>query len=697
MKWLYRNSEKKLLKTKGLMHLRHIGFFILLSSSTGIAQCFNAPDLIIVNAHIITINPQQPTASAIAIRAGLIQAIGDEEEIVALIPENCPVQWIDAGGYTILPGFNDAHCHWLSWREHICDAPDEQFTEYPSLEDIMDTLSANGWTSISELNFGRPDLIPEHLENAMALEANGNLNVRLNGYWGTYDNMDLIAILQNYGYEPGHTFSPRIRTPGVKMYVDDPFGTMDIMDQTTCTQLVTTAHAAGYQVAAHCVNQSAVGKIITAYESVLGGGDNSAYRHRIEHAVKVSNTQFQRMEDKGIVASIQLMGPPDWPEQNTFQTYISNNNTDYVLRWRDFVESGIPVVGSTDAPFNNTVCEYSPFRVIYEAVTRIGYLDHMHAPWELDQRISIENGLRLLTINGAWVTKEENVKGSLETGKYADLTIVSMDPLSVSDPQELLAIQSLLTMVGGSIEYCHPLFDGLCEPVTAFRVDTTIVTVSNYVDDQRPGQAFDMDVESIWSAGDFPPQYIQIDLLKNTELHHVEMVIAQFPEGFTLHSLSATQHGESQNMEELHSFSGVTMDDQVLTYQFEPTNNTFRYLRIETLQSPSWVAWKEIRLYKEGSSSAQHASQNIVSLKVFPNPAIHGITLELDLSTAQKDLKIRVLTTDGRFVSHMHSGFLSPGKHQFCIDQETLEKVSKGSLLLIVEGEEYFRVARIVR
>lgn len=653
--------------------------------------------MVIVNAHIITMNPSLPVAYALAIRDGLIQAVGEEEDIIALMSEDCPVLWIDAGGYTILPGFNDAHCHWLSWREHICDTPEEQFTTYPPLEDIMDTLSLNGWTSISELNFGRPDIIPEHLQNAMALESNGDLNVRINGYWGTYDNTDLIGVLQNYGYEPGHVFSDRIRAPGVKMYVDDPFGTMDIMTQATCIQLVGEAHQAGYQVAAHCVNQSAVGKILTAYESALGTSNNSAYRHRIEHAVKVSDTQFQRMENKGIVASVQLMGPPDWPEQNTFQTYISNNNTDFILRWKDFVESNIPTVGSTDAPFNNTVCAYSPFRVIYQAITRIGYLDRLHAQWELDQRIAIEEGLKLLTINGAWVTKEENVKGSLETGKYADLTLVSADPLSVSDPQELLEIRSLMTMVGGTMEYCNGSFPMLCQPATAFRVDSTIVTVSGYLDDQRPGQAFDMNNETIWNAGDLPPQFIQIDLLKNTRLDRIELVVAQFPSGFTLHRLSGAQHGSSQNMEELHTFGGVTEDDQLLSFNFNPLNRTFRYLRISTLQSPSWVAWKEIRLYKEGASSTHEEAKNIAHVNVFPNPSEYGITVELELRTAQEDLDIRLVSTDGRLVANMHSGFLSQGKHLFSIEQEILDRAGDGNLLLIVKGEEYFGVVKVAR
>lgn len=658
-----------------------------LSHSVSSAQCGNTPDLVIANAHIITMNPAQPVANTLAIRDGHIQSIGDFEDILSLIPEGCPVNWIDAGGYTVLPGFNDAHSHWLSWPEHICDAPGQQQTTYPDLATIMDTLTLHGWTSISELNFGRPDLIPEHLQHAMELEANGDLHVRINGYWGTYDDVAMINVLQNYGYEPGHAFSDRIRAPGVKIYVDDPFGTTDIMDQATCTQLVSAAHQAGYQVAAHCVNQPAVGKILNAYESALGTSNNSTIRHRVEHAVKVSDSQFQRMENKGILASFQLMGPPDWPDQNTFQTYISNSNTSYILRWKDFVQSNIPIVGSTDAPFNNTVCDYSPFRVIYQAVTRKGYIDRTHASWELNQRINIEDALKLLTIDGAWATKEEAVKGSLQQGKYADLTLVSADPLSVGAPEELLDIHSWLTMVGGEIEYCSPNAPFPCQPAIAFVVDTMLVTVSQYVQGLAPGNALDGNLETNWLAGDYPPQYIQLDLLKNTELDRIELVVDQFPDGFTRHQVLGAQDGHSLELESLHEFAGNTSSLQTLSYNFQEANDAFRYVRIATIVSPSWVSWREIRLYSKGSTATYDVNKDTMSLKVYPNPASNELTVDLYLDHAVDDASITFITMDGKTSVRKYLGDLPAGQHMILIEPGYLSTLGWGNALMIFNAE----------
>ena len=671
---------------------------LMVDSNVFFAQCSDAPDLVITNAHIITMNPLQPEANTIAIRDGLIQAIGDVEEIINIMPQGCPVSWIDAGGFTLLPGFNDSHCHWMSWPEHLCDAPGQEETTYPPLDEIMDTLSLHGWTSISELNFGRPDIIPEHLQHALELEANGDLNVRINGYWGTYDHTDLIDVLQQYGYEPGHAFSDRIRAPGVKIYVDDPFGTMDIMDQSTCTSLVSYAHNAGYQVAAHAVNQSAVEKILYAYESALGGMNNYTAKHRIEHVVKVSNDQFNRMEEKGIVASFQLMGPPDWPEQNTFQTYISNSNTPFILRWKDFTQSNIPLAGSTDAPFNNTVCDYSPFRAIYQAVTRIGYLDRTHAPWELNQRITIADALKLFTVDGAWVTKEEAVKGNLMPGKYADLTIVNADPLSVSIPEELLDIKSLMTMVGGEIEYCHDNYPVFCQPGYAFLVDTMLVIVSHYTDDGKPVQAFDKNEETIWNAGDYPPQSILVDLLHDTPLEKVEMVVSQFPSGFTRHRLFGAVDGQSMNPEMLQEFAGITADPQILSYTFQPNNRTFRYLTMSTLESPSWVAWREIRIFKEGSTSVGSISESKdFRARLFPNPSSQQLFVEITLPEFTPELTLTFTTVDGRFSFNMTLGPMDAGAHMVEVDPENLQLLGSGPLLLVMKTAKYTAVTKMIR
>jgi hypothetical protein len=240
---------------------------------------------------------------------------------------------------------------------------------------------------------------------------------------------------------------------GVKFYADDAFGTADIITPSQLLALVQRAHSDGWQIAVHAVNESGVEMTLNAFETVLGVENNDAYRYRIEHAVKVSDDQLTRMLNKRIIASFQLLGPADWPVQRTFRTYISNNNTDWIMRWKDFIDAGVPSVGSTDAPFNNAPCDYSPFKVIYQAVTRNGYTMHPQEIWELNQRLTREQAVKLLTVYGAYATFEENIKGSITPGYYADLIIVSHNPLTVSPVERLLDIDVLLTLVGARMEY----------------------------------------------------------------------------------------------------------------------------------------------------------------------------------------------------------------------------------------------------
>lgn len=589
----------------------------------------DAPDLIYYNGKIITLDPDHPKAEAMAIKDGIIMLVAGSEEVLALKGED--TRLFDLHGLTILPGFNDAHCHWFSWREHRCTAHAEEVVEYPPLEEIMKDLSANGWTSISELAFGWPgDASIEHLNNALALEAAGDLSVRVNGYWGGITDVSMFDALTNY--PPDRYYSDRIRAQGVKFYVDHPLGIEDILTQEEIDVLVQRAHRDGWQIATHAVNMSGVEKVLSAYEKVLGEEDNQKYRFRIEHAVKVNDDQMNRMLEKGIIASFQLMGPPDWPAQESHMNYISNTQPELQMRWREFVETGLTVVASTDAPFNNTTCAYNPFRVIYQGVTRIGYLDREHAQWELDQRLTIAQCLKLLTIDGAYATGEEALKGNLMAGKYADFIVVSDDPLQYEDsPEGLLELELLQTVVGGEIEYCsvNPCFD-LCQDYQTFAFDSFRVSASIFLTDHPPLSAFDGIASSHWGAGAHPPQWIQVDLMTERPISTIHLTVSQFPEGPTVHQILGSRSDGNCTMELLREFSGSTRDGQVLTYTPQ-IPDTLRFFRILTTESPSWVSWYEVSWQYAGDMATPVREQIdlIDEVMITPNPVANNQILEV--------------------------------------------------------------------
>ena len=655
-------------------------------------------DRVYYNGNLITVDPSLPVAQAIAIDSdGDIASVGSNSEILVLADENTSI--IDLEGKTMLPGFNDSHSHWFSWRQHICEFSGD--TTYPSLDEIMETLSMNGWTSISELNMGRPDnSSAEHLANALDLESRGKLSVRLNGYWGSLNEGGLIETLKDHSMEPGHYYSDRIHTPGVKIYVDDPFGTANILTQEEVTTLVTSAYENGWQVAAHAVNQSAAEMILTAYESVLGSESNENYRLRIEHAVKISDAQQERMKNKGIIASFQLIGPPDWPDQETFQTYISNTHPEWCLRWNDFMEAeagGLRTTGSTDAPFNEITCDPSPFRAIYQAVTRQGYISREHADWELNQRITVEQAIKLLTVNGAYATFEEDIKGSLTPGKVADLVILSQNPYEIADPEELLDIEVLMTMVGGNVEFCQSENMQLCGGQNGYLINDALITASSFTEGQTPDLVFDEDTETWWSSGSDAPQWIQIDLQQDYFISEIDMVTDQYPDGYTVHLLKAKEE-DAPDFSLLETFSGNTQTNQTLTYLAPVPLHSYRYIRVETTQSPSWVAWREITIQKsttgivDRAGSDQHAIGNVM---LTPNPVNDHSLLSYSLDKTSQVI-IRLVTSDGRQNVLLIDQTQTAGSQVIPLRTLLPPVLSDGFYLLVIETSEGIAVQKLI-
>jgi hypothetical protein len=97
-----------------------------------------------------------------------------------------------------------------------------------------------------------------------------------------------------------------------------------------------------------------------------------------------------------------------------------------------------------------------PFLHLWGLVTRKAIDEngtiHEPDPWVAEHEISVEMGLRMMTIEGAYAVKQEDYLGSLEIGKYSDLIVLTADPLTV-DVNDIKDIEVMLTMVGGKIEY----------------------------------------------------------------------------------------------------------------------------------------------------------------------------------------------------------------------------------------------------
>jgi predicted amidohydrolase YtcJ len=161
--------------------------------------------------------------------------------------------------------------------------------------------------------------------------------------------------------------------------------------------------------------------------------------------------QLQRMAQLHLFASVQLdFFNSDW--RSEFESTLGSQRVFWVGRWRDLLDAGVPVIGSTDAPYGYGKIG-SPLKAIYQAVTRVGDSGDPPADWMLAQTLPVYQSIDMLTLRGAYATFQDPVKGSLTAGKLADLIILSANPLTIPHEQ-LLTTDVWLTMVGGQTRYC---------------------------------------------------------------------------------------------------------------------------------------------------------------------------------------------------------------------------------------------------
>jgi predicted amidohydrolase YtcJ len=381
---------------------------------------------------------ESPTqVEAIAIEGEYIGAVGTETEILALAGSNTDI--IDLDGRTLMPGFIDAHGHHIGDREYVNQS---------TTGEVIESVLSNGWTSISELFVNQ-----DRLDELVLLDQQDDLRIRVNAYLPLNYQFDMFGNWYQ-AYQPGQEYSSMLRIAGVKIFMDGWYTNWNhYFNQSELNSLVFQAHDDGFQIAVHSVTDNATDIVLNALQVALDGESNDLHRHRIEHLVLLRDIQIQRLANLGIIASFQLPWfNSDWT--NTESYPILETYSEYVGRWRDILDAGVPSLGSTDFPWNLGEVR-SALKSVSMAVTRIGDLGLTPPDWMLNQTISVEQALRLITIDAAYGTFQEDIKGSIEVGKLADLVILSDNPLTV--PEFSIAdIEVQMTMVGGVVEYTAP-------------------------------------------------------------------------------------------------------------------------------------------------------------------------------------------------------------------------------------------------
>ena len=526
------------------------------------------PDLVLKNGLVLTMDPRQPRAEAVAIAGERLLAVGSNTEVGALAGSGTRV--VDLGGKTVTPGFIDGHCHpAYSGRRHLrfidCDLR--------SIRAIQDAVRARAaktppgawvvgfkydYTKTAERRFiTREDLdaaAPDHpvyishrgghtgYVNSPALAkagiteaspdpqggrfvhdpATGRLTGRLLeraaeiyentipafGTTTREEDRAAVKLITQMFAKAGVTSSTDaagspddlrayqdareagelsariycmilyshidkmiasgvrtgfgddwVRVGGMKQvcdgsisertarlsqpYVGRPndFG-MIVADADELYGYARKAHEAGWQLGTHANGDVGIGMVCHLYERLQREMPRRDPRYRIEHCTVVNDALVARMKALGAIptpfASYVYFHGEKMPE-------YGEERLNHMFALRSFIDAGIrPTMGSDYPPG-----PFEPMMALQSMVTRTDISGHT---WGPRQKVAVEEALRVCTLFGAYASYEEQLKGSLEPGKLADLVVLGRNPLA-EDPSSLVTIPVERTMVGGRWVY----------------------------------------------------------------------------------------------------------------------------------------------------------------------------------------------------------------------------------------------------
>jgi predicted amidohydrolase YtcJ len=224
--------------------------------------------------------------------------------------------------------------------------------------------------------------------------------------------------------------------------VDPPYRGNVTETQDELNAWVERVHRAGVQVNCHANGDVAIGMFLTAIERAQKLFPRADARPKITHCTLVNDQLVRRIKEVGAVPAM-------------FTTYAYYNSDKFVfygeelmkrcMAFRTLLDAGVPATAGSDfAPG-----PFAPLMGIQGMVTRRGWDGKT---WGANQRITVDEALRVNTINGAHASREEAIKGSIAPGKLADFVVLADDPHSV-DPEKIKDIQIIRTVVGGKIVY----------------------------------------------------------------------------------------------------------------------------------------------------------------------------------------------------------------------------------------------------
>jgi predicted amidohydrolase YtcJ len=409
------------------------------------------------NGVVLTMDSERRLGTALAVRGEKIAAVGGDAAILELTEPDAVV--IDLQGATLMPGFVDPHSHIYNDARQYMGR---------SLSEAQQLALENGITTLGDLY-----VTESFLREMRRFDESGGLQIRTSLYLVATDNCGKPQGDWWKNYPATDSPGEMLRIGGVKIFADGGtcgdvalsyerqpaggFGDL-FFEQGELDKLVREIHAMDRQAAIHALGDRAVELAQNAIASALHGQPN-ANRHRIEHNTVIRPEQLSRYGEIGILPIVYALYPSCDPWWEVPAAYRS-----WEWPWRALLDAnpGLPIAWHGDDPYSNRV---RPLDELYSFLTRDDVNNEGEvcpaAEWQEAHRITAEEALPMMTVHAAYALFREDEVGSLEAGKYADLIILSDNPLAVT-PQAMMEMEVWMTMVGGRTVFCMAGREELC-------------------------------------------------------------------------------------------------------------------------------------------------------------------------------------------------------------------------------------------
>jgi predicted amidohydrolase YtcJ len=229
-------------------------------------------------------------------------------------------------------------------------------------------------------------------------------------------------------------------------YADKPESSgLNTDDPADIRKTAELAIAHGFQLCVHAIGDRANRETLNIFEDTFKAHpDKKDLRWRVEHAQHLSAADIPRFGQLGVIAAMQgIHCTSDAPY--VLERLGAKRAEEGAYVWQKLMKSGAIVANGTDAP----VEDVSPLASFYASVSRKLKDGSRFFP---DQRMSREEALKSYTLNNAYAAFEDKLKGSLETGKLADITVLSKDIMTIPE-DEIPATDIVYTIVGGKVNF----------------------------------------------------------------------------------------------------------------------------------------------------------------------------------------------------------------------------------------------------